>query len=70
MVYQIKNPGDLTESLSEWVDQLEIDVKTDAEKTPVTMLTGEMDQVYLIGLSRRLYSLGLALISVIRVDDQ
>jgi hypothetical protein len=67
--YEIKIPGNLTESLSEWVDQLGIDVDTDTEGNPVTMLTGELDQAALLGLLRRLYSLGLPLISVQHLEN-
>jgi hypothetical protein len=67
-VYQIKIPGDLTGSSSEWVDQLEIRVETDDSGNAVTILTGELDQAALHGLLRRLYALGLPLISVIWID--
>ena len=39
-------------------------VKYDDDGTPVTTLTGSVDQAALHGLLRRLYSLGLPLISV------
>ena len=68
VVYQIKIPGDLTGSSSEWVDQLELSIETDDAGNAVTTLTGELDQAALHGLLRRLYSLGLPLISVIWVD--
>ena len=68
-VYQIKIPGDLTGSSSEWVDQLEIRVEIDDAGNAVTILTGELDQAALHGLLRRLYTLGLPLISVIWIDD-
>jgi hypothetical protein len=67
-VYQIKIPGDLTGSSSEWVDQLEIRAETDDSGNAVTILTGELDQAALHGLLRRLYALGLPLISVIWID--
>ena len=68
VVYQIKIPGDLIGSSSEWEDRLEIRIDTDATGDAVTVLTGELDQAGLHGLLRRLYSLGLPLISVIFVD--
>jgi len=68
-VYQIKIPGDLMGSLSEWVDQLEIRVEIDESRNAVTILTAELDQAALHGLIRRLYALGLPLISVIWIDD-
>ena len=69
VVYQIKIPGDLSGSSSEWVDQLEISVEPDDVGNAFTTLTGELDQAALHGLLRRLYSLGLPLISVIWIDD-
>jgi hypothetical protein len=39
-------------------------VETDDDDRPVTTLTGAVDQAALQGLLRRLYSLGLPLISV------
>ena len=70
VAYEIKIPGDLTESLSKWVDQLEIDVETDIMDNSVTVLTGKLDQAALLGLLRRLYTLGLPLISVVWINDQ
>jgi len=70
VVYQIKIPGDLTGNSSEWVDQLELGIETDDAGNAVTTLTGELDQAGLQGLLRRLYSLGLPLISVVWIKDQ
>ena len=36
---------------------------------PITTLTGEVDQAALHGLLRRLYALGLPLVSVIWIDE-
>lgn len=69
VVYQIKIPGNLTESLAEWVDRLEIDVETDAAGNSVTVLMGKLDQAALIGLLRRLYTLGIPLISVVWISE-
>lgn len=62
--YQIKVPGHLDESWSEWVGRMSIVVESEGEGPPVTTLTGAVDQAALHGLLRRLYSLGLPLISV------
>jgi hypothetical protein len=43
---------------------MEIDVDSAGDGPPVTTLTGALDQAALQGLLRRLYSLGLPLISV------
>jgi hypothetical protein len=69
VAYQIKIPGDLSGSSSEWVDQLEIRVETDDLGNAVTTLTGELDQAALHGLLRRLYAFGLPLISVVWIND-
>ena len=67
--YQIKVPGELDESWSDWVGGLSITVESDAEGTPVTTLTGVVaDQASLQSLLRRLYSLGLPLISLTRAE--
>jgi hypothetical protein len=62
--YQIKVPGELDESWSDWAAGMTITVESEGEGPPITTLTGTVDQAALQGLLRRLYSLGLALISV------
>jgi hypothetical protein len=47
-----------------------ITFKSNGEGLPVTTLTGTVDQAALQGLLRRLYSLGLPLISVICVETK
>ena len=64
VIYQIKVPGELNETWTEWVNGLTIEVERGSESPPVTTLTGTFDQAALLGLLRRLYSLGLPLISV------
>ena len=66
--YQIKVPGHLDESWSDWAGRMTITVESEGEGLPVTTLTGTVDQAALQGLLRRLYSLGLPLISVNCVD--
>ena len=63
-VYQVKVPGHLDESWSDWAGGMKIEVKSEVDGQPVTTLTGAVDQAALHGLLRRLYSLGLPLISV------
>jgi hypothetical protein len=67
--YQIKVPGHLDESWSDWAGGMTITVESEGEGPPVTTLTGTLDQAALQGLLRRLYSLGLPLISVNCVED-
>ena len=66
--YQIKMPGHLDESWSDWAGGMTITVESEGDGLPVTTLTGTLDQAALQGLLRRLYSLGLPLISVICVE--
>ena len=67
-LYQIKVPGHIDESWSDWVGGMTITVETEGDGPPVTTLTGTVDQAALQGLLRRLYALGLPLISVGCVD--
>ena len=66
--YQIKVPGVLDERWSDWNGGMIITVASDDYGHPITTLTGSVDQAALQGLLRRLYSLGVPLISVICVD--
>jgi len=66
--YQIKVPGELDKSWSDWAGGMTITVESEGDGPPVTTLTGTVDQAALQGLLRRLYSLGLPLISVIWVE--
>ena len=67
--YQIKVPGHLDESWSDWTGRMTIAVDSEGDGPPVTTLTGTVDQAALQGLLRRLYSLGLPLISVNWVES-
>jgi hypothetical protein len=67
--YQIKIPGDLETSWSDWTEGMAVTADTDPQGFAVTTLTGSLDQAALQGLLRRLYSLGLPLISVIWIGD-
>ena len=62
--YQIKVPGHLDENWSDWDGRITVTVEIEGDDQPVTTLTGTVDQAALQGLLRRLYSLGLPLISV------
>jgi hypothetical protein len=63
--YQIKVPGHLADSWTEWDGRMKVTLVCDHKGRPITTLTGTLDQAALQGLLRRLYSLGLPLISVI-----
>ena len=66
--YQIKVPGLLDERWSDWDGDMMITVESDGAGLAVTTLTGVVDQAKLQGILRRLYALGLPLLSVICVD--
>lgn len=63
-IYQIQVPGELDESWSDWVGEMTITVQHQSDGPSISTLTGAIDQAALQGLLRRLYSLGLPLISV------
>lgn len=68
--YQIKVPGKLEKSQLYWDELTKIVIDWKNESQPVSVLTCTLDQAALIGLLRRLYSMGLPLISVISVNPQ
>jgi hypothetical protein len=65
--YQIKVPGEISRNWSDWAEGIKITAEWTGDDLPVTMLTGILDQAALHGLLRRLYALGLPLISAICV---
>ena len=66
--YQIKVPGMLDEKWLNWHVSMRITIENDENAQPNTVLTGTVDQAALQGLLRRLYGMGLPLISVSCVD--
>jgi hypothetical protein len=66
-IYEIRVPGELDQSWADWDGKLTVTVERQGNGPPVTVLTGVVDQAALHGLLRRLYALGLPLISVICV---
>ena len=68
--YQIKVPGHLDANWTEWSDRMTITADCQPDGQPVTTLTGTIDQAALQGLLRRLYALGLPLISVTWVGQE
>ena len=68
LTYQIKVPGQLDASWSDWGWEMTITFESEADDLQVTTLTGTFDQAALHGLLRRLYSFGLPLISVNCID--
>ena len=65
--YQIKVPGHLDERWADWVEGITFTFENEDNRSPITILTGTFDQAALLSLLRRLYSLGLPLISVMCV---
>ena len=69
MTYEIKVPGQIGSSWSDWIGEMTITVDSEGDDEgnshPVTTLTGRLDQAALQGLLRRLYGLGLPLISAV-----
>jgi len=66
--YQIKVQGKLDENWPHWAGEMAVTVINDDNGFSITTLTGTVDQAALLGLLRRLYSLGTPLISVICLD--
>ena len=67
-IYQIRVPGVLSKGWSDWGMKMEVNVEIADKRSPVTTLTGKLDQAALQGLLRHMYSRGLPLISVAWVD--
>jgi len=68
VTYQIKVQGMLDENWPEWAGEMMVTVQSSGDGLPITILTGALDQAALLGLLRRLYSLGIPLISVVCLD--
>ena len=69
VIYQIIVQGYLDERRANWFDGMDIEPQVDAEGMSVTRLTGEVvDQAALHGLLRKLYDLGLSLLSIKRIE--
>ena len=66
-IYEIRVPGELDESWAAWDGKMTVTVERKGGGPPITVLTGVVDQAALHSLLRRLYALGLPLISVICV---
>ncbi|MFC1936673.1 hypothetical protein ACFLYP_03295 [Chloroflexota bacterium] len=62
--YQIKVPGYLDDHWADRFGRITLTVENEGDCLPVTTLTCTVDQAGLHGLLRRLYFLGLPLISV------
>jgi hypothetical protein len=69
--YQIEVHGYLDEHWSDWFDGMTVVPQVDPQGTSVTRLIGRvMDQAALHGLLRKLYDLGMPLLSVNCIDQK
>ena len=66
--YQIKVPGILEYRWSDWDWEIELQIESDPDGLPTTRLMVTVDQAALQSILRRLYSLGIPLISVDCLD--
>jgi hypothetical protein len=64
VTYEIRVPGRLDESWSDWVEGMTITVHGGGDGPTITTLTIVADQAALQGFLDRLYALGLPLLSV------
>lgn len=69
-IYRIKVPGHLDERWAEWAAGMTLIHGCADDGTPITTLTGPVDQAALHSLLRRIYSLGIPLIAVQCVELQ
>ena len=67
-VYQIKVEGNLDERWSDWFSGLTVVAGSEGEGTPVTTLTGWMDQAALRGILNKIWDLNLTLVSVVPIE--
>jgi hypothetical protein len=65
ITYQIKVPGEIDFGSNDWISDLMVSVEREGDVIAATVLTGKFDQAALHSLLRRLYTLGLPLISVV-----
>ena len=63
-LYQIQVPGHLESSWLDFGQEMSVTIGCSQGGQPISTLTGRFDQAALLGMLRRLYALGLPLISV------
>jgi hypothetical protein len=67
-VYRIEVEGTLDERWSDWFSGLAVVAGSEGEGTPVTTLTGLMDQAALRGILNKVWDLNLTLVSVVPIE--
>ena len=70
VLYQVKVPGKLDENWPDWAGEMAVTVVSDKKGLPVPTLIGILDQAALLGLLRRLYSLGFPLLSAVCIEAE
>jgi len=68
-IYEIKVQGQFDKSWFIWTGKKDLTVEYNDTVSPITILTGPFDQAALHGLLRKIYTLGLPIISVICVEE-
>ena len=66
--YEIRVPGHLDAGWTAWEGRMKVTHAAGDDDSPVTILCGTVDQAALQGLLRRIYALGLPLISVTWIE--
>jgi hypothetical protein len=64
MCYRITVSGHLDENFTQGTREITVEARDSIDSCPVTTITCTTDQAGLMGMLRRLYTLGLPLISV------
>ena len=68
-MYQVQVEGRISERWAHWFEELAITVCDEEETPAVTTLVGPVaDQAALLGLLQKLYTLGLTLLQVRRIE--
>jgi hypothetical protein len=67
--YEIRVPGEIRTGWASWAKEMTVTIEREGGDPPITAMTGSFDQAALLGLLRRLYSLGVPLISVNWIDE-
>jgi hypothetical protein len=67
-VYRIEVEGTLDERWSDWFSGLAVVAVSEGAGTPVTTLTGLMDQAALRGILNKVWDLNLTLVSVVPIE--
>ena len=68
--YQIKIEGEMRENWSDWLSGMSISLECEEQGTRFTTLVGNVpDQAALRGILCKIWDLNLAVLSVVRIED-